>query len=130
MQRLDVLFDVERGINGKAPTERLANRCELSAPLMAKLHPWLADHPAPLVQLLPLNWTAQTSPIAARKPISPRVTPDEYLGTTLSIGHGTSCPKERGKGRIGHDQRAFALVDSSMLKNLLVTSKKMVQPAP
>jgi transposase len=41
VQRLDALFDIERGINGKAPTERVAVRQELSAPLMAELHTWL-----------------------------------------------------------------------------------------
>lgn len=41
VQRLDALFDIERGINGKSPAERLAMRQELSAPLMAELHAWL-----------------------------------------------------------------------------------------
>jgi transposase len=35
--RLDALFDIERGINGKSPNERLATRQELSAPLIAEL---------------------------------------------------------------------------------------------
>ncbi len=41
VQKLEALFDVERGINGKTPAERLAARQELSAPLMAELHDWL-----------------------------------------------------------------------------------------
>ena len=41
VQKLDAPFDVERGINGKTPAERLAARQELSAPLMAELHDWL-----------------------------------------------------------------------------------------
>ena len=41
VQKLDALFDVERGINGKTPAERLAARQELSAPLIAELHDWL-----------------------------------------------------------------------------------------
>ena len=41
VQKLDVLFDIERGINGKTAAERLAVRQELSAPLMAELHKWL-----------------------------------------------------------------------------------------
>ena len=41
VQKLDALFDVERGINGKTPAERLATRQELSAPLIAELHDWL-----------------------------------------------------------------------------------------
>jgi transposase len=43
VQRLDALFDIERGINGKAPAERLAVRQALSAPLMVKLHTWLTE---------------------------------------------------------------------------------------
>ncbi|MET0192663.1 MAG: IS66 family transposase [Hyphomicrobiaceae bacterium] len=41
VQRLDVLFDIERAINGKSAAERLATRQELSAPLIAELHAWL-----------------------------------------------------------------------------------------
>lgn len=41
VQKLDALFDVERGINGKTPAERLAARQELSAPVVAELHDWL-----------------------------------------------------------------------------------------
>lgn len=41
VQRIDTLFDVERGINGKDAAERLAVRQELSVPLMAELHEWL-----------------------------------------------------------------------------------------
>lgn len=43
MQCLDALFDIERGINGKAPAARLVVREQLSAPLMAELHAWLTD---------------------------------------------------------------------------------------
>lgn len=41
VQRLDALFDIERGINGKTATERRVIRQELSAPLVADLHVWL-----------------------------------------------------------------------------------------
>ena len=41
VQKLDALFDIEPGINGKTAAERLAARKELSAPLMAELHDWL-----------------------------------------------------------------------------------------
>lgn len=41
LQRIDALFAVERGINGKNAVERLAVRRELSAPLIAELHAWL-----------------------------------------------------------------------------------------
>lgn len=48
VQRLDALFEIERGISGKCTEERLAVRQELSAPLMADLHAWLT---AQLAQL-------------------------------------------------------------------------------
>ena len=36
VQRIDLLFDIERGINGKSAEERLAMRQELSAPMQAE----------------------------------------------------------------------------------------------
>ena len=40
VKRIDVLFDIERGINGKSTGERLATRQELSAPVLADLKDW------------------------------------------------------------------------------------------
>jgi hypothetical protein len=48
VQRLDALFEIERGINGKSAAERLAARQELSAPLMTELHAWLVAQHAKL----------------------------------------------------------------------------------
>jgi transposase len=48
VQRLDALFDIERGINGNSAAERLAIRQELSAPLIAELHAWLTGQFAKL----------------------------------------------------------------------------------
>jgi hypothetical protein len=48
VRRLDVLFDIERTINGKTAAERLAVRQELSAPLMTALHGWLTAQCATL----------------------------------------------------------------------------------
>ena len=48
VQRLDALFEIERGINGKTPGERVALRQERSAPLMAGLHAWLTAQLAKL----------------------------------------------------------------------------------
>lgn len=41
VQKLDALFDIERGINGKSAAERLAVGQEHSASLMAELQEWL-----------------------------------------------------------------------------------------
>jgi len=39
--RIDALFDIERGINGKSIEERLAVRQDLARPLVDDLHDWL-----------------------------------------------------------------------------------------
>lgn len=41
VQRIDVLFDIERDISGQAPAARLATRQQLSAPLVLELEAWL-----------------------------------------------------------------------------------------
>ena len=41
VRRIDVLFDIERDINGKSAAERLAVRQTLSAPLVAELAGWM-----------------------------------------------------------------------------------------
>ena len=48
VQRLDALFEIERGINGKVTEERVAVRQELSEPLMTDLHAWLTAQLAKL----------------------------------------------------------------------------------
>ena len=41
MKRIDLLFDIERGINGKPTEQRLALRQQLSAPVLADLKGWM-----------------------------------------------------------------------------------------
>ncbi len=41
VKRIDVLFDIERGINGETADRRLAVRKELSAPVLADLKDWM-----------------------------------------------------------------------------------------
>ena len=48
VQRIDVLFDIERGINGKSAGERLATRQELSTPVLADLNNWMQAERAKL----------------------------------------------------------------------------------
>jgi hypothetical protein len=43
VKRIDVLFDIERGINGQSAEERLRVRREQSAPLVAALEVWLRE---------------------------------------------------------------------------------------
>jgi transposase len=44
VKRIDMLFDIERGINGLAADERLHVRQKDSAPLVTALEAWLRDH--------------------------------------------------------------------------------------
>ena len=48
VQRIDVLFDIARGINGKSAGERLAMRQELSTPVLADLNNWMQAERAKL----------------------------------------------------------------------------------
>jgi len=41
VKRIDALFEIERGINGQSPAERLAARQQLSAPLVIELESWM-----------------------------------------------------------------------------------------
>jgi transposase len=43
VRRIDALFDIERGINGRSAEERLQVRREQSAPLVASLEAWLRE---------------------------------------------------------------------------------------
>jgi transposase len=43
VRRIDVLFDIERGINGLAAEERLRIRNEQSAPVLTELESWLRE---------------------------------------------------------------------------------------
>ena len=48
VKRIDLLFDIERGIVGKSATERRAVRQELSAPVLADLKEWMQAERAKL----------------------------------------------------------------------------------
>jgi transposase len=48
VRRIDVLFDIERGINGLSAEERLQVRREKSAPVLTALEAWLRDERARL----------------------------------------------------------------------------------
>jgi transposase len=43
VKRIDMLFDIERGINGQSAEQRLRMRKELSAPLIVVLEAWLRE---------------------------------------------------------------------------------------
>ena len=54
VKRIDVLFDIERGINGETAARRHAVRQELSAPLVAELETWMKTERARLSRHAPV----------------------------------------------------------------------------
>ena len=54
VRRIDVLFDIERGIVGKSAEERRAVRQELSAPVLADLKEWMQAERAKLSKHSPV----------------------------------------------------------------------------
>ena len=54
VKRIDVLFDIERAINGRPAGERLRIRKEKSAPLMAELETWMREERAKLSKHAPV----------------------------------------------------------------------------
>ncbi len=54
VKRIDALFDIERGINGKTAERRLAVRREQSAPLLADLEDWMRTERAGLSRHSPV----------------------------------------------------------------------------
>ncbi len=63
VQRIDALFDIERGINGESADDRRTARQTLSAPLVADLHAWMAPN-APSSRAAPMPprpWTTCSS---------------------------------------------------------------------
>ena len=54
VKRIDLLFDIERDINGLAAEQRLAVRTERSAPLVAELEEWMCGERAKLSRHAPV----------------------------------------------------------------------------
>jgi transposase len=54
VRRIDLLFDIERDINGLAAEQRLAVRTERSAPLVAELEEWMRGERAKLSRHAPV----------------------------------------------------------------------------
>ncbi|RWM14892.1 MAG: IS66 family transposase [Mesorhizobium sp.] len=54
VKRIDLLFDIERDINGLAAEQRLAVRTERSAPLVAELEEWMRGERAKLSRHAPV----------------------------------------------------------------------------
>ena len=57
VKRIDVLFDIERAINGRSAEERLRIRKEKSAPLMTELEAWMREERAKLSKHAPVAKT-------------------------------------------------------------------------
>jgi hypothetical protein len=92
VQRIDALFDIERAINGKNPSERLALRQDLSAPLVDGLHAWLTAQMAKLSRNHDLA-KAINLRCAAGMPSPASLMTDEFASrTTRRNGLCAACP--------------------------------------
>ena len=88
VKRIDVLFDIERGINGKAAEQRLAVRQELSAPVLADLKGWMQAERRKLPRHSPVA-KAMDYMLRALGPLRPAssTTAASALRTTPPKGH-------------------------------------------
>jgi hypothetical protein len=125
VQRLDALFDIERGVNGLPSQERLAARQEHSAPLMADLHVWLHAQLARLsrnhdlakaINYMLRRWTAFTRFLDdGRVCITNNAAERALRGVTLGRKSWLFCGSDRG------GQRAavmYSLIGTAKLGNV------------
>lgn len=125
VQRLDALFDIERGVNGLPSQERLAARQEHSAPLMADLHAWLHAQLARLsrnhdlakaINYMLRRWPAFTRFLEdGRVCITNNAAERALRGVTLGRKSWLFCGSDRG------GQRAavmYSLIGTAKLNNV------------
>ena len=82
VKRIDLLFDIERDINGLSADERLRVRQERSAPLLAELKTWLTERRLPGSLFSPTSFSPSTTCSSA----------------------GTVLPLHRGRQDLSHEQ--------------------------
>ena len=121
VRRIDALFEIERGINGKSPEERLAVRQTLSKPIIDDLEPWMREQKAKLpnghdlrkaLNYLLGRWHAFTLFLTdGRVCLSNNAAERALRGIALGRRNWTFCGSDRG------GQRAAAMY------SLIVTAK-------
>jgi hypothetical protein len=106
VKRIDVLFDIERGIVGKSAEHRLAVRKDLSAPVLADLKEWMQ---AERVKLSKHSPVAKAMDYMLRRwELFARFLDDECDATELRVGANpvrgvrAECPFESSPGRTLH----------------------------
>lgn len=125
VQRLDALFDIERGVNGLPSQERLTARQEHSAPLIADLHAWLHVQLARLsrnhdlakaINYMLRRWPAFTRFLEdGRVCITNNAAERALRGVTLGRKSWLFCGSDRG------GQRAavmYSLIGTAKLNNV------------
>jgi transposase len=121
VRRIDALFEIERGINGKSPEERHAVRQTLSKPIIDDLEPWMQDQKAKLpnghdlrkaLNYMLSRWHAFTLFLTdGRVCLSNNAAERALRGIALGRRNWTFCGSDRG------GQRAAAMY------SLIVTAK-------
>ena len=105
--RIDRIFDIERGINGKTADERLAVRQELTTPLVNDLEHWLREKRAMLARHTPVavaigymlkDWTAFTRFLADGRICLTNNAAERAL---RGIACGSACKRDPISGVIG-----------------------------
>jgi hypothetical protein len=93
VRRIDILFEIERTINGKTPEQRLAVRREKSAPIVADLEIWMRQQrtllssghdTAKAINYLLNRWAAFTRLLDDGRVCSRTTLPNERYAVWLS----------------------------------------------
>jgi len=96
VKRIDILFAIEREINGLAPQERLRVRQERSRPLIVELQAWLREQRAKLSRS---NDTARRSitASAAGMHLAASFMTDGFACRTMRRARATDCRRRQKK---------------------------------
>jgi hypothetical protein len=121
VRRIDLLFDIERSINGQSAEERLQVRREQSAPLLAALEAWLRQQRARLsnssavagpIDYLLKRWNRYAGFVEdGRICLTNNAAERALRGFALGASHGCSpapnaAPTARRDGDADHDGEA------------------------
>ena len=125
VRRIDALFEIERGINGKSPHERLAVRQAVSKPIIDELEPWMREQKAKLSRGHDLvkafnymlnRWHAFTLFLTdGRVCLSNNAAERALRGIALGRRNWTFCGSDRGGQRAA---AIYSLIVSAKMNNI------------
>ena len=125
VQRIDRIFEVERGINGKPADERRDARAELAAPLVASLETWMRDNRAKLSRHDPVakamdymfkDWAAFTAFLTdGRICLTNNAAERALRGIALGRKSWLFAGSDRGGERVAY---IYTLIGTAKLNNI------------